>query len=161
LSCRSHQIDREICQMLSNPTKPAPAPLPTEGVPATLVRELRDATSATPFASCSGCTTPLRPRTPGEASSLAQTFANLATFQPRSTAFLLFDGSHPAWRWGGSSDRLTLGHPRRSPRWTRELSATRSQPATGLIRSHRREFRDSSREGDEPIRLGITPLARW
>jgi hypothetical protein len=73
--------------MLSNPTKPAPAPLPTEGVPATLVRELRDATSATPFASCSGCTTPLRPRTPGEASSLAQTFANLATFQPRSTAF--------------------------------------------------------------------------
>jgi hypothetical protein len=70
--------------MLSNPTRPAPAPLPTDQVLATLFHELRDPTSATPFAS--ECATPAQPQTPREATPPAQTFASLVTFQPRSTA---------------------------------------------------------------------------
>jgi hypothetical protein len=71
--------------MLSNTTKPAAAALPTDQVPATLFRELRDPTSATPFAS--ECATPPQPQTPLEATPPAQTFTNLVTFHPRSIAF--------------------------------------------------------------------------
>src|SRR5579883_2229593 len=40
--CRPYRFDREVYQMLSNPTKPAPAPLTTDEALATLAHELRD-----------------------------------------------------------------------------------------------------------------------
>ena len=88
---------------------------------------------------------------------------------PRSV--IVRDGSGPGppiavgapctWRWGGSSDRLTLGHPRRSPRWTRlKFRPTRTQqvvpPPWAISTERSGPFR--SFWGPYPLRLPTLSL---